>query len=759
MSIRARLLLLVLVTGMIPVALVALRYYEVRESAIAAAIRSQQRTAQSIATDLEARIQGTAQLQFGLARSRDLDNPTREGCSAFLSDVRQRQPQYTGILTIDPGGQLFCDSLHTGRTLDLRDRAYFQRARDTTDKVVLEPAFGRLTGIAVLQIAYPVRDAANALQYVLLASLNLAQVADAAAAGRVQGTEVLLLDAKGTVLAWTTSRGNDRRPLPSPRVGTPIADTDLFRFAHAGAEPANGTSTELVGLDGTRQVWVKAESAQLREAGLIALVGRAHSDLVAAPDKRLLEDLLTLVGFTLLLLGGTWFLVEFAIRRPLGRIAGMAARLGGGDLGARLPPPYPSGELGSLMAVLNESAASLDRNRRDIDELNQKLRQSQRLEAIGQMTGGIAHDFNNLLTVIIGSTDLLEESLAKDPSNRGLATMARDAALRGAELTGRLLAFARRQALDPRAIDVNALVAAMDALLRRALGEHIEIRTILEPQLRRALIDPGQLESAILNLGVNARDAMPDGGRLTIETANADLDEDYAAGQPNLLPGSYVMIAISDTGTGMDQATLARAFDPFFTTKEAGKGSGLGLSMVHGFINQSRGHVRIYSEPGLGTTVKLYLPCAGAEDAPSASPGPLAEGIVGGSERILVVEDDEPVRQQVEGQLRRMGYAVVSAATGAEALRLLDDGQRFDLLFTDVVMPGGLNGPQLAEQAVTRQPGLAVLFTSGYTENAIVHGGRLDRGVHLLNKPYRRQDLAAKVRAVLDERRPVPPRG
>lgn len=377
-----------------------------------------------------------------------------------------------------------------------------------------------------------------------------------------------------------------------------------------------------------------------------------------------------------------------------------------------------------------------------------KLQQTQRMEAIGQLTGGVAHDFNNLLTVILGNADALAGKL-EDPALKTLADMTRAAADRGAELINRLLAFARQQPLEPRAVDIAELLAGMDGLLRRTLGGEIEIELVRGGELAPAVVDPFQLESALLNLCINSRDAMPGGGRLTIETANVTLDPSQTGEKGEFAAGDYVMIAISDTGTGMDPEISAKAFEPFFTTKEPGKGSGLGLSMVYGFAKQSGGHVKIYSERGHGTTVKLHLPRAAVAQpvAPravrDADPG-------GGCERILLVEDDDLVRQHVTAQLQSLGYEIVAARDGPDALVALGQPTRFDLLFTDVVMPGGLNGPQLAAEAKKLWPDLPVLFTSGYTENAIVHQGRLDRGVHLLTKPYRRKDLAEKVRQVLD---------
>ena len=733
--------MLVALATLVPGILAGLRFVQDRANAIEAAVADLSATARGIAGDLDEKIQGTAQLHYGLARARDLDTRDRAACSRFLSAVREEYPQYTGILSIDPDGALFCDSLQTGRNLDLRDRGYFIRALAAKDGVTLEPTFGRLTGLSVLQIAHPARSDGGQLKFVLLASLNLGLFAEGHQR-KLRDADVLLVDKRGTVLVWSSAVER------ASRAGSSIADTELFRLATAQPGARVG---EIAGIDGRPQVWAVAASSGIHDAGLRILVGLPRDDLVAAANRRLFEDTAALAIVSLLLFAGVWLLAELGIRRQVGRIAAMATRLGHGDLGARIAPPHPLGELGELMAVLNGAAQSLERQRAAIDELDQKLRQSQKMEAVGQLTGGIAHDFNNLLTVILGSADMLAKSLGHDDRLRALAQVTAKAAERGAELTNRLLAFARRQPLDPKATDINQRIAEMSRLLRGTLGEHIEIEIVRAAGLHRAMVDAGQLENAVLNLCLNARDAMPDGGRLTIETADVHLDAEYAARQSEVDPGDYVMVAVSDTGCGMDGATLERAFEPFFTTKEVGKGSGLGLSMVWGFVKQSRGHIRIYSEPGHGTAIKLYLPRAeiGADEAAGASSETSSQG---GTEKILLVEDDDMVREHVRGELSGLGYEVVAARDGLEAIDSLRRFGDIELLFTDVVMRGGMSGRQLAEAARTMRPDLPVLFTSGYTENAIVHHGRLDRGIHLLAKPYRRHDLATKVRAILDRK-------
>ena len=375
------------------------------------------------------------------------------------------------------------------------------------------------------------------------------------------------------------------------------------------------------------------------------------------------------------------------------------------------------------------------------------LRQAQRMESLGQLTGGVAHDFNNLLQVISGNLQLLRREVAGNERAEKRVQSAIGGVTRGAKLASQLLAFGRRQPLEPKVLNIGRFLKGMDDMLRRALGEEIELETVVSGGLWNTLVDPGQIENAILNLGINARDAMVGGGKLTIEAGNAMLDDEYARLHEDVHPGQYVMVGVTDTGTGIPPELLERVFEPFFSTKPEGKGTGLGLSMVYGFVKQSGGHVKLYSEPGQGTTVKIYLPRAHqAEDAladESAAP------VRGGTETVLVVEDDDEVRETAVSLLTDLGYSVLKAREAMGALSVVESGVPIDVLFTDVVMPGPLRSPELARKAKERLPNLAVLFTSGYTENAIVHGGRLDRGVELLSKPYTREALARKIRHVI----------
>jgi PAS domain S-box-containing protein len=379
-----------------------------------------------------------------------------------------------------------------------------------------------------------------------------------------------------------------------------------------------------------------------------------------------------------------------------------------------------------------------------------RIRQAEKMEALGQLTGGIAHDFNNILTVITGTIEIVADAVKDKPQLAAITRMIDEAASRGADLTQHLLAFARKQPLQPREVDINMLVIDTAKLLRPTLGEQIEIESIFRDETCFATVDPNQLTTAILNLALNARDAMPGGGKLVMETSSAYLDENYVGSNSDVQPGPYALIAVSDTGGGIPAAMLDKVFDPFFTSKGPGKGTGLGLSMVYGFVKQSAGHIKIYSEEGHGTTIRMYLPPGASTSL--ADRNNAAPAVAGGHETILVVEDDRLVRDYVLTQLRSLGYVTLEAANAAEAINIVKAGNAFDLLFTDVIMPGAMNGRQLADELQKIKPELKVLYTSGYTENAIIHHGRLDSGVLLLAKPYRKSEMAVMIRTALEQR-------
>jgi signal transduction histidine kinase len=513
-------------------------------------------------------------------------------------------------------------------------------------------------------------------------------------------------------------------------------------------------------------------------SGWLASIGLPQASLSAPSRAQLMSLLVVGLPITLLTLM-TGLLLARYLNRSMEALSGMAARVGRGDV-VRFEPTRltDANRLGQVLEatsvelqrraqafadlnatlesqVLTRTAQLSDTNARLQEEIARReaseaqLRQAQKMEAVGQLTGGIAHDFNNMLAVVISSLNLLRRRLDQgDTAVHGYIDGAMTGAERAANLVRRLLAFSRQHPLSPEPIDPNKLLAGMEEVLRRTIPETISIEMVLAGGLWRSFADVNGLENALLNLAVNARDAMPNGGKLTIETANAHLDDAYAASHAEVLAGQYVLIAVTDTGGGMSEAVIGRAFDPFFTTKPTGSGTGLGLSQVYGFIKQSGGHVKIYSEIDVGTTVKLYLPRYAQKMAAETVSRRKADGQDrGAGQTVLVVEDDADVRKLTVEMLRELDYTAIAAENGPRALELLQANPAIALLLTDVVMPI-MNGRELADEATRRAPALKVLFTTGYTRNAIVHNGVLDEGVHLIIKPFTLEGLAAKLKAV-----------
>lgn len=552
-----------------------------------------------------------------------------------------------------------------------------------------------------------------------------------------------------TTLAGANARLLETRPVPSSEYQRLVAsEHHLSNFLRYSQEA-------VVGLDQDRRVLFWSH-------GAARLLGLAGSHTLGRPLEQLGPWAAGLVaGLDELDAGRPSFAIEQVVALD-GREVALEIALSPtrDDAGTRLGSSLVLRDVTRRRQAqdrLRETNLSLQQlvseRTEELEKSQLALIQAQKLEAIGRLTGGVAHDFNNVLQIVGSNLQLLQGRLDAQPDAQRLLRAALDAVDRGAKLSSQLLAFARRQPLNPMPLNISHRVREMDELLRRALGEDIEIETVLAAGLWTTLVDANQLENVILNLSINARDAMPSGGRLTIETGNAALDEGYTADVPDVAPGQYVMLAISDTGHGMPPEVAARAFEPFFTTKPEGKGTGLGLSMAYGFAKQSGGHIRIYSEPGAGTTIRLYLPRSHEKEV--VPPRPLAGPVTGGTETILVVEDDLAVQAAVVNTLQTLGYHVLRANDAQAALSILQSGVHIDLLFTDVVMPGPLRSPELAQRARQIIPGIAVLFTSGYTQNAVVHGGRLDPGVELLSKPYRQEDLARKIRHLLKNQQQV----
>ncbi len=485
----------------------------------------------------------------------------------------------------------------------------------------------------------------------------------------------------------------------------------------------------ILGLDSSRRVIVWNRNAE-------RIFGLSATDVVGRPFPPLIDVAGTQLGDMVRRLLEGEVLTDVEIHQQPSKNAPLELRVSGAPL-------YDGDRRVRGAVCIVEDVTESKATRRQLEH-------AQRMEAVGQLTGGLAHDFNNLLAVVIGNLDLLHDQPELQASAKELVDLALKASLGGATLIRQLLAFSRRQALSPKAFDLNALVTSTRELLSRTLGEHIEVVMRLAPDLWPAMADSAQVESALANLAINARDAMPNGGRLTLETANKHLDPPYADTNPEAQPGDYVMLAVSDTGTGIPPDVLGRVFEPFFTTKEQGKGSGLGLSMVYGFAKQSRGHVKIYSEVGHGTTVRLYLPRAG-EDKPSAAPAsaPMASDPDRIDAAILVVEDNIDVRRIVCRLLRDFGCTVIEANSGQAALDILHSDQKIDLMFSDVVMPGGMSGAELVQAARRLRPGIKTLLTTGFAEASLRNQVQFADAGEIITKPYRRQDLARKIRSVL----------
>lgn len=536
----------------------------------------------------------------------------------------------------------------------------------------------------------------------------------------------------------------------------------IARLDFSASSPVGSRIDELARLEAAIESMRGALRERIKELGCLYRVQAAVAD-PSRPLDEVCEDIAMALAAGLLHApeGLARVTVEEVDRRSAGwttpaatikaTISGLKGSAGFIELGYAQPMPAAVGGEGPFLPeerVMLDTVASLVERMLESRRTTNELMRSERLRAVGQLTGGVAHDFNNLLTVILGNSELLRERLAGDRELSALAALTQTAAERGAELTRQLLAFSRRQVLDPHVVDVGERLLAMEPMLRRTLPRNIDLRLERTDGSLAARIDPVQLDVAILNLAINSRDAMPEGGCLTIETGPAIVDEGELPGAEPVDAGSYIAVTVSDTGTGMPPEVAAKAFEPFFTTKEPGKGSGLGLSMVYGFVRQSGGHVRIYSEPGRGTAIRLYLPAA---DCPPTDTGADADRspLERGHERILLVEDDDLVRGHVRTQLESLGYRVVEAANGRQAIALLERDSEFDLLFTDLIMPGGLDGRQLADELARRWPSLRVLFTSGFPQHAAGHQGLLEPGMLLLHKPYRRAELAASLREAL----------
>ncbi len=697
-----------------------------------------------------------------LASSTLLDSGDLRTFEGMLRRVSARTGN--SYVLVDPQGQQVINTALAGgaslpRTDTSRWQPVFTERRPYITDVTVGAASHQLVSIVVVPV---IRD--DTIKWTLSTGLYAKDFADILAAPGVPTNWVVsIVDRKGIHLV--------RMPNSETFAGRPLIPELVARLQINGGGTLPTTSLEGIPLIST--------VARAPKSGWAVAIGRPRAEL-EAPLRQHLRDLLIAGLFLLAVALIMAWLVGRQINRGVAIIDQQAQTLARGEPIVR--QPFILRETGTIAEALIQASLQLQSRDAATRELNatlesqvaartaalaeemqqrqrseEQLRQMQKIEAIGQLTGGIAHDFNNMLAVVLGSLRLLERRLGRGENPQEFINSAKAGAERAAELTRRLLAFGRRQALSPEPVDVNKLLAGMSDLLRRTIPESIAIETVLAGGLWRTHVDAHALENAVLNLVVNARDAMADGGKLTIETANAHLDDAYVALHAEVAAGQYVLIAVTDTGSGMPTDVAERAFEPFFTTKTAGDGSGLGLSQVHGFIKQSGGHVKLYSEAGQGVTVKLYLPRFFGPGLPAQSRPEVTLPRARHNELVLVVEDSVDVLNVTIGMLSELGYRTLAANGGAEAVQMLDADPDVSLLFTDIVMPD-LDGRRLAQEALQRRPQLKVLFTTGYTRNAVVHNGVLDPGVELIMKPFSLEALAHKVDQLLrSELRPAGP--
>ncbi|HVZ06894.1 ATP-binding protein [Rhodopila sp.] len=767
MSLATRILLLIAL-AMLPV--VGAELYtqlELRQARAAAEQADALRFARLVSSDALRTVEVMKAILIAVAAAPPVENFDPDACNRYLTGLASHYPQIFNMALVDTNGQSICGKVVAPPSINASDRFYFQEAIRTGSFVIGDYMVGRTVRQPQLPLALPFKDAAGR-QRVAYVGLGFDWLQ----------AHFRELDLPPGATLWIADRRGVLVVAPTPgAVGTPMP-----AILGPALHRAEGT-IRYRDAEGQSHI-VGYLPPMVPPQGLLIAVDLREppiSLLATAAARRDLIILLTSILATAALAStGTRWLVS----RPLQRLAHAARQWSAGNYDVRVNLPDRSSEAGRLSIAFDQMADVIERNqsalRRANETLEQRvaertaalsktnrqleaaiaeqqaaeasLRQSQKMEAIGRLTGGIAHDFNNLLTAIGGSIDFLYRSVpAGDDRAHRYYILGRDGVKRAARMTHRLLAFARQQPLESRTVDLNRLVAGLADLLSRTLGASIEIKTILSPDLWRTRSDPAQIENALLNLAINARDAMPDGGRLTIETANAELDAAYAATHNEVQPGQYVMLAVTDTGHGMSPGVAAQAFDPFFTTKAPGQGTGLGLSMIYGFARQSDGHAKIYSEPGHGTTVKLYLPrLTGADAAVMEPPSELPTLTAPAGQTVLVVEDDDAVRELTVAFLHDLRYRVLAAATGTAGLDLLRRHPEVTVLFTDVVLTGGMSGPQLAELARRERPGLPILFTTGYAPGAASHNGMLPAGEHVLSKPFTAAELGARLLDVLE---------
>ncbi|MBR0696902.1 ATP-binding protein [Bradyrhizobium lablabi] len=670
-------------------------------------------------------VQGVRQALIALSELPAIKAKDVAGCDAYLSRINRRYPEFIVFIVVDMNGNSFCDSAREHKPSTAAGRGYFARAVETGKFTVGEFAIGRTTGRNVLQFAVPFYDDEDRMGGVVVAALSLDWLADYIAnKGVPAGAALAITDRNGVILA--------RYP-----------DNDLFvgKKSPADRDPirGNGTVADMAGIDNARRIVGFAAVGQ----DLLVSFGLSKTQTFAKIEHRTQRDVLFIVMSALIVLILTAWGAQRFIQRPFAQLVDAANRWRLGEFSRRVDIPGNS-EIARVAKAFNAMADALKHRDHELSEAREQFHQSQKMESVGQLTGGVAHDFNNLLTVVSANLELIEAGDDFGKAKR-FAAAARRAVDRGARLTAQLLAFSRRQVLNPKPVNANRLVSEFQGLIRKAVGEACRVKVWTSEGLWLCHVDPARLETALLNLALNARDAMPNGGVLDIEMRNIVVNEGAV---PGCLPGSYVRLSVRDIGSGMSAEVRDRVFEPFFTTKEVGKGSGLGLSMVYGFVRQSGGHIAIESALGKGTTVALYLPKATqrpeveTEDAQS-------QAFPAGSERILVVEDNDDLLDLTSAMLTRSGYQVRCARNGTEAIRMLRS-EEFDLVLSDIVMPNGVNGIEVAREARRLNKRIKVLLASGYAGEVLERHQAVGE-FPIIDKPFRMSDLAARLRSILHE--------
>jgi signal transduction histidine kinase/ActR/RegA family two-component response regulator len=771
MRLTQRLFLLVLIALLPALAIQAYNEFDLRRTRQAEVDEMALRQAQLASSELNQIFEGIHNLLIAVAEVPSVRSFAAEECAAYLATLQPKVPYLKTIAAIDMEGRVVCRQSPAPPGLRFTDRSYFREALESGVFLVGDYTESRLSGRPVLPMAMPLQNPDGKTIGVLAAALDLGWLGDQLRERALpKNGSLTVADRNGVIIA--------REPLPERFVGTRIPDD----FMHLVNAPEPGTMT-VVSQDGTRRV-IGYMPVGITPKNIYVSAGVSTDQEFAAIDRATQRGFALILAGLVLALSTAWAAGRYFISQPVMQLMGAVKTWQKGDYSVRASVPAGSGEFETLAAAFDRMVeevaarqAERDRTAEALRDSEQRLReinatleeritaalaererseaalrQSQRMQAIGQLTGGIAHDFNNLLTPVIGILDSLRPKLAgTDEQSTRMLDTALTAANRAATLIRRLLAFARHQRLDPKVVTVNAVVADLEDLLRRTLGEDISIETSLSPDLWLTEIDTDELENAILNLAINARDAMPSGGSLTLTTANIRLEPGDIARDSNaeIVPGDYVKLSIADTGTGMPAEIAARVFEPFFTTKEPGRGTGLGLSQVYGFIRQSGGHVKIESQPGAGTEVTICLPRTTKMETTPAFPATQAPpNLASGNETILVVEDDELVRLFVVETLQDLGCTVLEARDGPTALKLVEDTPDLDLLLTDIGLPG-MTGWQLLAAVRSRRPDVKILLTTGYGRNCDPDGNAMDDNIHLLSKPFTAAALTRTVREIL----------